>query len=212
MPFSSGGQVPSSERPERVHGGPPCLERDEKAADDQELLRGELPERKQNQRTQSVRVQDVAPKEQECVRQAEQEHDEEFRVVRPDGTERYIHSRSFPIRDQSGAVYRIAGIVQDVTVRTEQDHRIRYLAYYDALTDLPNRVLVANRLEQAILQAHRHTGTHASASIGISVFPRDAEDAEMLVKHADAALRVAKEQGRNTFRFFSREPDSNIQY
>jgi len=34
----------------------------------------------------------------------------------------------------------------------------------------------------------------------------------MLVKHADAALRVAKEQGRNTFRFFSRELDSNIQY
>ena len=51
---------------------------------------------------------------------------------------------------------------------------------------------------------------NVSASIGISVFPRDAEDAEMLVKHADAALRVAKEQGRNTFRFFSRELDSNM--
>src|ERR1039458_1787111 len=59
--------------PERVHGTPPCLERDEQGADDQELLRGELPERKQNQRTQSVRIQDVAPKKQECVRQAEQE-------------------------------------------------------------------------------------------------------------------------------------------
>jgi diguanylate cyclase (GGDEF)-like protein len=51
---------------------------------------------------------------------------------------------------------------------------------------------------------------NVSASIGISVFPRDAEDAEMLVKHADAALRVAKEQGRNTFHFFSRELDSNM--
>jgi predicted signal transduction protein with EAL and GGDEF domain len=51
---------------------------------------------------------------------------------------------------------------------------------------------------------------NVSASIGISVFPRDAEDAEMLVKHADAALRVAKVQGRNTFHFFSRELDSNM--
>jgi len=230
--------------------------------------------------------------------QAELEHDEEFRIVRPDGTERHIQSRSFPIRDQSGALYRIAGIVQDVTIRTQQDHRIRYLAYYDALTGLPNRVLVANRLEQAVLQAHRHAQmvavfyvdlddfkivndtlghqagdallqqvslrlrqalrtedtvgrlagdeflilmrgfssdadsarvaektlaslslafqvagreVHVSASIGISIFPRDAEDAEVLVRHADAALRSAKEEGRNTYRFFSRELDSAAQ-
>src|ERR1700679_158927 len=58
---------------ERVHGGPSCLERDKQAADDDELLGGELSERKQDQRAQSVWVQDVAPKEQVSVRQAEQE-------------------------------------------------------------------------------------------------------------------------------------------
>jgi diguanylate cyclase (GGDEF)-like protein len=71
---------------------------------------------------------------------------------------------------------------------------------------------VAEKTLSSLSHAFHVTGqeVNVSASIGISVFPRDAEDAEMLVKHADAALRVAKEQGRNTFRFFSRELDSNM--
>ena len=42
-----------------------------------------------------------------------------------------------------------------------------------------------------------------SASIGISIFPNNGEDAETLQKHADIAMYVAKEQGRNSFAFFS---------
>lgn len=41
----------------------------------------------------------------------------EFRVRRPDGTERWISSRGFPIRDQDGRIYRIAGVAEDVTQR-----------------------------------------------------------------------------------------------
>ncbi|HEY0834009.1 MAG TPA: diguanylate cyclase [Azospirillum sp.] len=44
------------------------------------------------------------------------------------------------------------------------------------------------------------------ASIGISVFPRDAGDAEGLLKNADAAMYAAKQAGRDTVRFFSRGP------
>ena len=42
-----------------------------------------------------------------------------------------------------------------------------------------------------------------TASIGIAVFPRDAEDAATLVRHADAAMHHAKEEGGNRFHFFS---------
>ena len=44
-------------------------------------------------------------------------YDEEYRIVRPDGSIRWIRDRAFPIRDQAGAVYRLAGIAEDVTGR-----------------------------------------------------------------------------------------------
>jgi diguanylate cyclase (GGDEF)-like protein len=44
-----------------------------------------------------------------------------------------------------------------------------------------------------------------TASIGISMFPTDAEDEQSLTKHADAAMYLAKEQGRSSFRFYSKD-------
>jgi len=43
------------------------------------------------------------------------EYDEEYRIVRPDGAIRWIRDRAFPVRDESGEVYRIAGIADDIT-------------------------------------------------------------------------------------------------
>jgi EAL domain-containing protein (putative c-di-GMP-specific phosphodiesterase class I) len=44
----------------------------------------------------------------------------------------------------------------------------------------------------------------ASASVGASLYPNDGEDAETLLKHADAAMYRAKQQGRNSLEFHSR--------
>jgi PAS domain S-box-containing protein len=46
-----------------------------------------------------------------------EEHDHEYRIVRSDGTIRWIRDRSFPVRDAQGRVYRIAGIAEDITSR-----------------------------------------------------------------------------------------------
>jgi diguanylate cyclase (GGDEF)-like protein/PAS domain S-box-containing protein len=48
-----------------------------------------------------------------------------------------------------------------------------------------------------------------TASIGVSLYPKDATDAESLIKHADTALYQAKRHGRNQYRFFS--PSMNAQ-
>lgn len=46
---------------------------------------------------------------------------------------------------------------------------------------------------------------HASASIGITLYPLDEGDVEGLIRNADAAMYHAKESGRNTFRFYTAE-------
>ena len=44
-----------------------------------------------------------------------------------------------------------------------------------------------------------------TASIGISVYPRDGEDGQVLMKRADMAMYYAKEEGKNNFQFYSRD-------
>ena len=59
-----------------------------------------------------------------------------------------------PMRDREN-ISGILLVVRDVTERTRMENAIRQMAFNDALTDLPNRVLLLDRLEQAILACHR---------------------------------------------------------
>lgn len=43
---------------------------------------------------------------------------------------------------------------------------------------------------------------HLSASLGVALYPRDADSAEMLLRHVDMAMYVAKESGRNSYHYF----------
>ncbi|MDO9354030.1 MAG: GGDEF domain-containing phosphodiesterase, partial [Solirubrobacteraceae bacterium] len=52
---------------------------------------------------------------------------------------------------------------------------------------------------------HRGETVGVSASVGVALYPGDSEDAEQLLKSADAAMYVAKEMGRNNVRFFGAE-------
>ncbi|MFO7447173.1 MAG: PAS domain S-box protein [Ignavibacteriaceae bacterium] len=53
------------------------------------------------------------------------EFDEEFRIIRPDGEVRWIHSKSFPIKNEAGEVYRIVGISEDITSRKNSEEQIK---------------------------------------------------------------------------------------
>src|SRR5690554_7273610 len=59
------------------------------------------------------------------------------------------------ITDNSGNAAHYAGLFTDITQNRRNEEQIRQLAYYDALTGVPNRRLLEDRLEHAIRHAHR---------------------------------------------------------
>ena len=198
--------------------------------------------------------------------------------------------------DRSGTPTHFIGIFSDLSERKAAAERIQYLSSYDTLTELPNRHLFDDRLQQSLLTARRFergtalilldlnrfrmindtmgppvgdeilvevtrrlklqvregdtVGRRAgnefgfvmanlgherdalalaqrmldaisvpfsvagqsvavTASIGIGVFPKDGEDADSMLKSADAALLRAKQAGRNTFSFYSPAMDAD---
>jgi PAS domain S-box-containing protein len=55
----------------------------------------------------------------------EQGFEVKYRVVRPDGSIRWIWDRGFPIRDESGRSYRLAGIAEDITERKHAEEQLK---------------------------------------------------------------------------------------
>lgn len=206
--------------------------------------------------------------------------------------DRHYSVAGAPIYDDDGAIHRIILLYSDITDRKEAELAIHQLAYYDTLTNLPNRTLLQDRLTQLINQSARekskvavlfldldnfktindtlghaagdellqevarrlsrlmratdtisrlggdefvillpgirhedlvgdiaakllstltkplqiaHHEISCSGSIGIALYPDDGDNSALLLKHADLAMYQAKEQGRNTFRFFSHD-------
>jgi PAS domain S-box-containing protein len=56
---------------------------------------------------------------------AQSGYDEEYRIVRDNGTVRWIRDRGFPVRDEAGNFFRLAGIAQDVTDRKLAEEALR---------------------------------------------------------------------------------------
>ena len=196
------------------------------------------------------------------------------------------------VSDDGGESGHYIGVFTDISERKQSEARIHHLAHHDALTGLPNRLLLEDRIEQGILKSKRgqrqmaiifidldrfknindtlghavgdtlliqaaQRGLHVlrdtdtlcrqggdefvvvlpelesrqdaahvcrkilsalcqpyllagheltvSGSAGIALYPEDGETASELLRKADAAMYRAKEEGRNTFCYFSAE-------
>lgn len=68
------------------------------------------------------------------------EFDLEYRIVRPDGSIRWIRDRAFPIQNSQGQVYRVAGIAEDITARKQvEEETYKTLQKERELSDLKSR-------------------------------------------------------------------------
>ena len=209
---------------------------------------------------------------------------------RKDGSEYFEEKTITPLKDTTGRITHYISTGKDVTERMHSQQKMQHMAQHDALTELPNRTLLLDRVNQAIARARWHkrivsvifidldrfktindtlgheigdlllqqlaarfiacvregdtvarfggdefvillddvadegdirsmvtkvldalmptyeVGRHQlyiSASIGVSLYPSDGEDATTLLKHADVAMYRAKELGKNTYQFYS---------
>jgi diguanylate cyclase (GGDEF)-like protein/PAS domain S-box-containing protein len=82
--------------------------------------------------------------------------DYEVRLRKKDGTEMDCLVTSTVRLGEDGRVLGYQGFIHDVTERKQVEETIRRLAYYDALTGLPNRTLFGDRLTVAVARARRN--------------------------------------------------------
>jgi diguanylate cyclase (GGDEF)-like protein len=201
------------------------------------------------------------------------------------------------VRNTQGITTHYVALGNDITPIKEHQNQLERIAHYDILTNLPNRVLLSDRLSQAMLQCSRHeqslavvfldldgfkaiNDTHGhdvgdelliilsarmqealregdslariggdefvavlaglakvedcepvlerlllatserviidnivvnvSASIGVTLYPQDNVDADLLLRHADQAMYVAKELGKNRYHLFDTAQDDAV--
>jgi len=98
---------------------------------------------------------------------------------------------------------------QDTVARMGGDE---FIVVLSELEGLDHATEVASRIIEALnapfdIKGHRLTVT---PSIGIAIYPQDGDKADLLIKHADAAMYHAKEQGRNNYQFYEQRFSTSV--
>ncbi len=89
---------------------------------------------------------------------------------RADDTLFWGHLTGRPLLEANGNTLGLVGVIADIDVRKKAEKQLENMAHYDVLTALPNRVLLADRLHQAMPQAQRHRQLLAVAYLDLDGF------------------------------------------
>ena len=94
------------------------------------------------------------------------EYDEAYRIVRPDGTIRWIRDRAFPVHDETGRVERIVGVARDITERRQLEEQFRHAQKMEAVGRLAsgvahdfNNILAVIQLQAGMLEGQAEPGS-----------------------------------------------------
>jgi PAS domain S-box-containing protein len=105
----------------------------------------------------------------------------EYRIVRPDGSVRWLRDRAFPVRNEAGEVCRVAGIGEDVTERKHAEQELR--EYYERVQALSRQLLTVREEERRHLARELHdeigqllTSLRFVLEAGVSAAPGTGKD------------------------------------
>src|ERR1035441_5994218 len=123
----------------------------------------------------------------------------ECAVYRKDGSKMWLSANMRAV-SENGVVVGYEGTNEDITDRIVAEERVQYLAYYDALTGLPNRTLLHDRLAKALADARRQKYKIALLFLDLDRF-KDINDSlghsvgDLLLQEvAERLKRFAREQ------------------
>ena len=155
-----------------------------------------------------------------CVSQVAQGHvvsNYEGLCLRKDGSSISVAVTGFPLRDSAGKVVAITAMLRDITERKRlekglreseerlhvtTEEKIKFLAYHDALTQLPNRSLLLDRLDNALAGARRRNEKVGLLLLNLDRFKTINDSFGR--SFGDAALRDLAKRLKNCVR----EPDT----
>jgi predicted signal transduction protein with EAL and GGDEF domain/CheY-like chemotaxis protein len=94
----------------------------------------------------------------------------EFRIITSRKQERFVSQQIEAVENHKSQLTGLIGTVQDITERKDQENKIRHLAYYDEVTQLPNRVFFIKFLTKTIELAHRNSRNFAILFLDLDGF------------------------------------------
>jgi len=97
-------------------------------------------------------------------------YDEVYRIVRPDGSIRWIRDRGFPLRDETGMVYRIVGTAEDITPQRTLEEQFRQAQKMESIGQLAGGVAHDFNNILMVIQGH------ASLLLATSGMNKEAEE------------------------------------
>jgi PAS domain S-box-containing protein len=81
----------------------------------------------------------------------------DYKIRHKDGSWRILESTASPIRNPEQEIQGLVIVNRDITDRKRAEEALEHSAFYDGLTDLPNRTLFADRLQHALMRSLRHS-------------------------------------------------------
>jgi len=81
----------------------------------------------------------------------------DYKMRHKDGSWRILESTASPIRNAQQEIQGLVIVNRDITQRRQAEEALEHSAFYDGLTDLPNRTLFTDRLQHALIRALRHS-------------------------------------------------------